>query len=203
MRNTEILERCEFMTLLRTAIDEQPEQDEIRLEHAYNQVLSRVERLSRSDRKSALEKLRLFTYACEVLERLKSKLTDHNSTGYLYARSAGSILSFEKHVLLLQLKYPGMNESGKTRRRPPFRLSKEYTPTDLMEVVILFYAIGFFRMPDDTPAPLHKLTHEFEAICGVKIKSPDSTRWSILNRKIKLTHFIEILRNKLIDLSQR
>ena len=38
-------------------------------------------------------------------------------------------------------------------------------------------------------------------MCNTRIKNPDNSRWPILNRKNKLTHFLDILRNTLIELS--
>lgn len=199
MKKNKVLDQCDFMVMLRTSLQDQ---DPARLDNAYDQFLTLVERISGS-KKSYIEKLRLLTRTSESLERIKGRIRNQTSACYLYAQSAGSILSFEKRALLLQLKYPALNENKRIRRKPPFRLSKEYTPTDLMEIITMFHAVGFFCLYDDSPVSLTKLTDEFEVLCGVKIKNPDNARWAILNRKTKLTHCIDIMRNALIDLSRK
>ncbi len=198
MNKMKILESCEFMTLIRTS----EAQDQTQLDCAYNHFLMRVERICKSHR-SQIEKLRILTRTHEALERVKSKIADNASPNYQYARSACEILRFEKRTILLQLKYPSLDESKEPRTPPPFNLSKDYTPTDLMEIIITLHAIGFFRMHDTSPVPLSKLTHEFENLCGVKIKNPDNARWAVLNRKIRLTRFIDLLKNTLIELSRK
>ena len=198
MTKMKILENCEFMTLI-CALDAQ---DQRQLDGAYNHFLMRIERMCKSNR-SHVEKLRILTRTYETLERVKSKISDNTSLRYQYARSASAIISFEKSTILLQVKYPALGESREPRTPPPFNLSKEYTPTDLMEIIITLHAIGFFRMHDTTPVPLSKLTREFENLCGIKIKNPDNARWAVLNRKIRLTRFIDLLKNTLIELSRK
>lgn len=68
-----------------------------------------------------------------------------------------------------------------------------------MELIAPLSAAGFFCLYDGVPASFIQIVREFEIMCNTRIKS----RWSILNRKNKLTHFFDILRNTLIELSQR
>lgn len=72
-----------------------------------------------------------------------------------------------------------------------------------MELITPLSSAGFFCLYDDTPASFMQITREFEIMCNTRIKNPDNSRWAILNRKNKLTHFLDILRNTLIELSQR
>lgn len=200
MKSSKILDNCDFIALLRSSLNTQfTIQEQMLLDVEYDRFLARIERVVQGG-KSKLEKLRILTRTGETLERLKLNIKDQTSSRYLYAQSAGSILDFEKRAILLQLKYPGLSE-GAAVRKAPFRLSKKYTPTDLMEILTPLHAIGFFCLPDGSPASLTDLTKEFETLCGIKFRNPETCRWAVLNRKNKLTHIIDTLRRTLLELS--
>lgn len=134
MKSSKILDNCDFIALLRSSLNTQfTIQEQMLLDVEYDRFLARIERVVQGG-KSKLEKLRILTRTGETLERLKLNIKDQTSSRYLYAQSAGSILDFEKRAILLQLKYPGLSE-GAAARKAPFRLSKKYTPTDLMEIL--------------------------------------------------------------------
>lgn len=203
MLSIKSLNKSNFIIILRSAVYTPfSRQEHLRLTIAYEDFLRSVNRVVQSQ-KSYLEKLRIFTCAYEVIDLIKRNMADRTSLRYHYAQSACTILDFEKKAILLQLKYPNVINSTRPDHTSPFRLSKNFTLTDLMEIITSLHALGFFCMPDGTPAALSKISREFGALCGVKIKNPDNSRWAILNRKIKLTHFLDILRNTLVDLSQK
>lgn len=200
MKSSKILDNCDFIALLRSSLHAQfTIQEQVLLDMEYDRFLARIERVVQGN-KSKLEKLRILTRTGETLERLKLNIRDQTSFRYLYAQSAGSILDFEKRAILLQLKYPGLSE-GAVVRKAPFRLSKKYTPTDLMEILTPLHAIGFFCLPDGSPASLADLTKEFELLCGIKFRNPETCRWAVLNRKTKLTNIVDTLRRTLLELS--
>lgn len=200
MKGSKVLDNCGFITLLRTSLDTQfTIQEQMLLDLEYDRFLARIERFVQSN-KSKLEKLRILIRTGETLERLKLNIKDQTSLRYLYAQSAGSILDFEKRAILLQLKYPGLSE-GAAVRKAPFRLSKKYTPTDLMEIITPLHAIGFFCLPDGSPVSFAELTKELETLCGIKFKNPETCRWAVLNRKTKLTNIVDTLRRTLLELS--
>ena len=122
---------------------------------------------------------------------------------YALIKSALSLIEFEKKLIYLQLKYPGVRDAQSKRRHSPLKISKKYTNSDLMELIAPLSAAGFFCLYDDTPASFMQIVREFEIMCNTRIKNPDNSRWSILNRKNKLTHFLDILRNTLIELSRK
>ena len=70
-----------------------------------------------------------------------------------------------------------------------------------MEILTPLHAIGFFCSPDGSPASLTDLTKEFELLCGIKFKNPETCRWAVLNRKNKLTYIIDTMRRTLLELS--
>ncbi len=200
MKGSKILDKCGFIVLLHSSLDTQfTMQEQMLLDLEYDRFLARIERFVQSN-KSKMEKLRILTRTGETLERLKLNIKDQTSSRYLYAQSAGSILDFEKRAILLQLKYPGLSE-GSATRHAPFRLSKKYTPTDLMEIITPLHAIGFFCLPDGSPVSFAELTKELETLCGIKFKNPETCRWAVLNRKTKLTNIVDTLRRTLLELS--
>lgn len=200
MKGSKILDNCGFIVLLHSSLDTQfTMQEQMLLDLEYDRFLARIERFVQSN-KSKMEKLRILTRTGETLERLKLNIKDQTSSRYLYAQSAGSILDFEKRAILLQLKYPGLSE-GSATRHAPFRLSKKYTPTDLMEIITPLHAIGFFCLPDGSPVSFAELTKELETLCGIKFKNPETCRWAVLNRKTKLANIVDTLRRTLLELS--
>ena len=194
------LSRCELVVILKSSIYlPLTENNCQKLDIAFERFINSITRQAKS-KKSNIEKLRAFTCAYELFELIKNNIRDHTSLKYLYAQSACSILNFEKRAILLQLKYPGLSE-GSATRHAPFRLSKKYTPTDLMEIITPLHAIGFFCLPDGSPVSFAELTKELETLCGIKFKNPETCRWAVLNRKNKLTYIIDTMRRTLLELS--
>ena len=105
-------------------------------------------------------------------------------------------------MIYLQLKYPGIREV-QSHRRSELKISKKFTNSDLMEVIASLASIEFFCLCDDSPASFMQITREFETLCNTKIKNPDNCRWAVLNRKNRLTHFLDTLRNTLVELSRK
>ena len=191
----------DFIILLKSSMyNSKSLHDRTTLDTAYEQFLVQVNKIARS-KKSHLEKLRMLTLVYERVDLAKTNLSDHTSIRYYYAQSVCAILNFEKKAILLQLKYPNTILNHYETREPPFRLSKKYTPTDLMEIITPLHAIGFFCQPDGSPVSFADLTKELETLCGIKFKNPETCRWAVLNRKNKLTHIIDTLRRTLLELS--
>lgn len=71
-----------------------------------------------------------------------------------------------------------------------------------MEVIAALSAVGFFCQQDDSPATFMQVIREFEILCNTNFKNPDNCRWAVLNRKNRLTHFLDTLRGTLVELSQ-
>ncbi len=194
------LKKSDFIVILKSPIyNPKSQQDRKRLDIAYERFLIRISKLA-GGKRSPVEKLRILTHLHELIDLARINMADRASVRYHYAHSACSILNFEKRTILLQLKYPGMSE-GTAVRKAPFRLSKKYTPTDLMEIITSLHAIGFFCLSDGSPASLTDMTKEFETLCGIKFRNPETCRWAVLNRKTKLTNIIDTLRRTLLELS--
>ena len=117
--------------------------------------------------------------------------------------SSLTLVDFEKQMIYLQLKYPGIREIAAQRRHSPLKISKRFTNSDLMEVIAALSAVGFFCQQDDSPATFMQVIREFETLCNTSFKNPDNCRWAVLNRKNRLTHFLDTLWGTLVELSQK
>ena len=190
------LEKSDFITMINTFMNESlTEMECIHLNTAYNRFIDQVQRISKRENLSQLDALHTLARIRERLARLQELCNNRYSIQYLLLKSALSLIGFEKKMIYLQLKYPGINS--------PLKISKQYTNSDLMELIAPLSATGFFCLYDGSPASFMQIVREFEILCNTNIKNPDNCRWAILNRKTKLTHFIDILKNTLIELSRK
>ena len=170
---------------------------------AYNRFINRIQQISKQDECSRLDSLQLLARIRETLVQLLENYNNSTSLQYLLIRSSLSLVDFEQRMIYLQLKYPGIREVTAQRHHSPLKISKRFTNSDLMEVIAALSAVGFFCQQDDSPATFMQITREFETLCNTSFKNPDNCRWAILNRKNRLTHFLDMLRNTLVELSQK
>lgn len=170
---------------------------------AYNRFINRIQQISKQEECSRLDSLQLLARIRETLVHLLENYNDSASLQYMLIRSSLTLVDFEKQMIYLQLKYPGIREIATQRRHSPLKISKRFTNSDLMEVIAALSAVGFFCQQDDSPATFMQITREFEALCNTSFKNPDNCRWAVLNRKNRLTHFLDTLRGTLVELSQK
>lgn len=198
------LEKSDFIGQL-LALGNEPLVDKERknLNIAYNRFVNRIQQISKQDGCSRLDSLQLLARIRETLVHLLENYNDSASLQYMLIRSSLTLVDFEKQMIYLQLKYPGIREIATQRRHSPLKISKRFTNSDLMEVIAALSAVGFFCQQDDSPATFMQVIREFEVLCNTSFKNPDNCRWAVLNRKNRLTHFLDTLRNTLIELSQK
>lgn len=198
------LEKSDFIGQL-LALGNEPLVDKERkdLNIPYNRFINRIQQISKQDGCSRLDSLQLLARIRETLVQLLENYNDSTSLQYLLIRSSLSLVDFEQRMIYLQLKYPGIREIAAQRRHSPLKISKRFTNSDLMEVIAALSAVGFFCQQDDSPASFMQITREFEMLCNTSFKNPDNCRWAILNRKNRLTHFLDTLRGTLVELSQK
>lgn len=170
---------------------------------AYNRFINRIQQVSKQDGCSKLDSLQTLARIRETLIQLLENYNNSDSLQCLLIRSSLSLVNFEKQMIYLQLKYPGIREIPSEHHHSPLKISKKYTNSDLMEVIAALSAVGFFCQQDDSPATFMQITREFETLCNTSFKNPDNCRWAVLNRKNRLTHFLDTLRNTLVELSQK
>ena len=198
------LEKCDFIMQL-FSLTNKPLHDNDRksLYVAYNRFINRIQQVSRQDGCSKLDSLQTLARIRETLIQLLENYNNSDSLQCLLIRSSLSLVNFEKQMIYLQLKYPGIREIPSEHHHSPLKISKKYTNSDLMEVIAALSAVGFFCQRDDSPATFMQITREFETLCNTSFKNPDNCRWAVLNRKNRLTHFLDTLRNTLVELSQK
>ena len=198
------LEKCDFIMQL-FSLTNKPLHDNDRksLYVAYNRFINRIQQVSRQDGCSKLDSLQTLARIRETLIQLLENYNNSDSLQCLLIRSSLSLVNFEKQMIYLQLKYPGIREIPSEHHHSPLKISKKYTNSDLMEVIAALSAVGFFCQQDDSPATFMQITREFETLCNTSFKNPDNCRWAVLNRKNRLTHFLDTLRNTLVELSQK
>lgn len=198
------LEKSDFIGQL-LALGNEPLVDKERkdLNIPYNRFINRIQQISKQDGCSRLDSLQLLARIRETLVQLLENYNDSTSLQYLLIRSSLSLVDFEQRMIYLQLKYPGIREIATQRRHSPLKISKRFTNSDLMEVIAALSAVGFFCQQDDSPATFMQVIREFEILCNTNFKNPDNCRWAVLNRKNRLTHFLDTLRGTLVELSQK
>ena len=200
-KNIKKFEKSVFIVMLYTRMNEElSETDSIRMYEAYNRFIDRIQRLSKQGNQSKLDSLHTLARIRERIARLLERCDNKHSVQYSLLKSALALIGFEKKMIYLQLKYPGIREV-QSHRRSELKISKKYTNSDLMEVIASLASIEFFCLCDDSPASFMQITREFETLCNTRIKNPDNCRWAVLNRKNRLTHFLDTLRNTLVELS--
>lgn len=202
-KNIKKFEKSGFIVMLYTRMNEElSETDSIRMYEAYSRFIDRIQRLSKQENQSKLDSLHTLARIRERIARLLERCDNKHSVQYSLLKSALALIGFEKKMIYLQLKYPGIREV-QSHRRSELKISKKFTNSDLMEVIASLASIEFFCLCDDSPASFMQITREFETLCNTKIKNPDNCRWAVLNRKNRLTHFLDTLRNTLVELSRK
>lgn len=202
-KNIKKFEKSVFIVMLYTRMNEElSETDSIRMYEAYSRFIDRIQRLSKQENQSKLDSLHTLACIRERIARLLERCDNKHSVQYSLLKSALALIGFEKKMIYLQLKYPGIREV-QSHRRSELKISKKFTNSDLMEVIASLASIEFFCLCDDSPASFMQITREFETLCNTKIKNPDNCRWAVLNRKNRLTHFLDTLRNTLVELSRK
>ena len=202
-KNIKKFEKSVFIVMLYTRMNEElSETDSIRMYEAYNRFIDRIQRLSKQGNQSKLDSLHTLARIRERIARLLERCDNKHSVQYSLLKSALALIGFEKKMIYLQLKYPGIREV-QSHRRSELKISKKFTNSDLMEVIASLASIEFFCLCDDSPASFMQITREFETLCNTRIKNPDNCRWAVLNRKNRLTHFRDTVRNTLVELSRK
>ena len=202
-KNIKKFEKSGFIVMLYTRMNEElSETDSIRMYEAYSRFIDRIQRLSKQENQSKLDSLHTLARIRERIARLLERCDNKHSVQYSLLKSALALIGFEKKMIYLQLKYPGIREV-QSHRRSELKISKKFTNSDLMEVIASLASIEFFCLCDDSPASFMQITREFETLCNTKIKNTDNCRWAVLNRKNRLTHFLDTLRNTLVELSRK
>lgn len=204
-RTMKTLEETTFIEMLETSLNRRllsPEQKT--LDAAYEAYIDMLHSLTSQSRKSALDLLHEFARLQSRLMRLQERLVEKESPQALLLKSALLLTNFEIRLVFTRLRYPSIAAPVTVEvLKSPLFLSEQFTPTDIMELITALHLSGATRRIDGTRVDLTTLVDVLSGTFNVRINNPEQCRHTLINRKLRLTHFLDILRNNLITYSQR
>ena len=138
------------------------------------------------------------------LMRSQARIVEKESPQASLLESALLLTNFEIRLVFTRLRYPSIADPVSVEvPKSPLYLSKEFTPTDLMELIAALQISGAVRRIDGSPADLPTLVDVLSKSFNVRINNPEQCRHAVINRKLRLTRFLDLLRNHLIECSRR
>ena len=185
-KNLRFLENSHFMQQLCTSLESDSGQcDTERLKTSYARFVGSVQRLVASEQ-------------CAPLDMLHALLV-------ALWEGAVSHLEFEMRMVHLRIEHPAVMDRLREPEKPrsALYLAEPFTPTDLMELITALHSAGVGRRIDGTRANVEQLVELFSWMFNVRINNPIQCRRGVINRKLRLTRFLDLLRNSLIEESQR
>lgn len=139
------------------------------------------------------------------LVRLRSCEERHPAALVALWEGAVAHLEFEIRMVYLRIEHPAIMDRLREPEKPcsVLYLAEQFTPTDLMELITALHSAGVGRRIDGTRANVEQLVELFSWMFNVRINNPIQCRRGVINRKLRLTRFLDLLRNSLIEESQR
>lgn len=205
-QNLRFLENSRFMKLLCTSLENNSGQCDLeRLKISYARFVGNVQRLVASEQCAPLDMLHALSRARNRLVRLRS--CEERRPAALVALWEGAVshLEFEMRMVHLRIEHPAVMDRLPQSEKPRsvLYLAEPFTPTDLMELITALHSAGVGRRIDGTRANVEQLVELFSWMFNVRINNPIQCRRGVINRKLRLTRFLDMLRNSLIEESQR
>ena len=203
-RIMENLDKSQFIVLLETSLNRRllsPEQKT--LDAAYEDYIDLLHGLTVQSCKSSLDLLHELARLQSCLMRLQERIVEKESPQVLLLKSALLLTNFEIRLVFTRVRYPSIAAPVSVEvPKSPLFLSEQFTPTDIMELATALQLSGAIRRIDGTRIDLATLVDVLSGTFNVRI-NPEQCRHTLINRKLRLTHFLDILRNNLIAYSQR
>ena len=202
-KNLRFLENSHFMKLLCTSLENNSGQCDLeRLKTSYARFVGSVQRLVASEQCAPLDMLHALSRARNRLVRLRS--CEERRPAALVALWEGAVshLEFEMRMVHLRIEHPAVMDRLPQSEKPR-SVAEPFTPTDLMELIAALHTAGVGRRIDGTRANVEQLVELFSWMFNVRINNPIQCRRGVINRKLRLTRFLDLLRNSLIEESQR
>ena len=205
-QNLRFLENSRFMKLLCTSLENNSGQCDLeRLKISYARFVGNVQRLVVSEQCAPLDMLHALSRARNRLVRLRS--CEERRPAALVALWEGAVshLEFEMRMVHLRIEHPAVMDRLPQSEKPrsALYLAEQFTPTDLMELITALHSAGVGRRIDGTRANVEQMVELFSWMFNVRINNPIQCRRGVINRKLRLTRFLDMLRNSLIEESQR
>ena len=205
-KNLRFLENSHFIKLLCTSLESDSGQcDTERLKASYARFVGCVQRLVASEHYAPLDMLHALSRARNRLVRLRSCGVQHPAALVALWEGAVAHLDFEIRMVHLRIEHPAVMDRLREPENPrsALYLAEPFTPTDLMELITALHSAGVGRRIDGTRANVEQLVELFSWMFNVRINNPIQCRRGVINRKLRLTRFLDLLRNSLIEESQR
>ena len=204
-RIMENLDKNQFIVTLDTLLNRRLSDAECTAFHAaYEEFIDLLHGLAVQSSKSPLDLLHELARLQSRLMRLQERIVGKESPQASLLESALLLTNFEIRLIFTRLRYPSIADQVSVEvPRSPLFLSEQFTPTDIMELATALHLSGAIRRIDGTRVDLTTLVDVLSRTFNVRINNPIQCRRGVINRKLRLTRFLDLLRNSLIEESQR
>lgn len=177
---------------------------EAHLSELFEEFIQELTAYSSDDRRSIIERLRCMNFTHKQLslfEEQKHTASEPLITDYMVRTLF--LIDMEVRLLHLRLRYPQSGIVPEVKIESPLYLSKDLTVTDLVELLYALHLIGAFRKSDGSRIEFSIVIHTFEEVLHIRIKNYERFKNAAVNRKIRLTGFLDQLKAALTERSQR
>ena len=203
-RIMENLDKNQFIVTLDTLLNRRLSDAECTAFHAaYEEFIDLLHGLAVQSSKSPLDLLHELARLQSRLMRLQERIVGKESPQASLLESALLLTNFEIRLIFTRLRYPSIADQVSVEvPRSPLFLSGQFTPTDIMELATALHLSGAIRRIDGTRVDLTTLVDVLSRTFNVRINNPERCRHAVVNRKLRLTRFLDFLRNSLVEYSQ-
>lgn len=177
---------------------------EAHLSELFEEFIQELTAYSSDERRSIIERLRCMSFTLgqvSLLEKRKNRISESLLTDYMVRTLF--LIDMEVRLLHLRLRYPQSGIVPEITIESPLYLSKDLTVTDLVELLYALHLIGAFRRSDGSRIEFSVVIHTFEEVLHIRIKNYERFKNAAVNRKIRLTGFLDQLKAALTERSQR
>ena len=199
------LEKVPFIRMLDTLLNRRLSDSECTAFHAsYEEFIDLLHGLTVQSCKSSLDLLHELARLQSRLMRLRERIVEQESPQASLLKSAIQLTNFEIRLVFTRLRYPSIADPVSVEvPKSPLCLSAPFTPTEIRERATALQLSGAIRRIDGTRVDLATLVDVLSGTFNVRINNPEQCRYAVVNRKLRLTRFLDFLRNNLIAYSQR
>ena len=203
-RIMENLDKNQFIVTLDTLLNRRLSDAECTAFHAaYEEFIDLLHGLAVQSSKSPLDLLHELARLQSRLMRLQERIVGKESPQASLLESALLLTNFEIRLIFTRLRYPSIADQVSVEvPRSPLFLSGQFAPTDIMELATALHLSGAIRRIDGTRVDLTTLVDVLSRTFNVRINNPEQCRHAVVNRKLRLTRFLDFLRNSLVEYSQ-
>ncbi|WP_418665028.1 RteC domain-containing protein, partial [Alistipes putredinis] len=197
-------DKNQFIVTLDTLLNRRLSDAECTAFHAaYEEFIDLLHGLAVQSSKSPLDLLHELARLQSRLMRLQERIVGKESPQASLLESALLLTNFEIRLIFTRLRYPSIADQVSVEvPRSPLFLSGQFTPTDIMELATALHLSGAIRRIDGTRVDLTTLVDVLSRTFNVRINNPEQCRHAVVNRKLRLTRFLDFLRNSLVEYSQ-